>query len=474
MPSRLTVAGLVLMAAACAPRVASAQSESSAIDLVVHAGRPIRVALDERVKLQRVGQPVTGTVLEPVYAYDRVVVPVGTKMRGHIVRIDSGSTFTRARAYATGNFSPPKQVVLQFDTLVLGEGRELPIDTIVKGGIPHVTRQFAGGSPAAHHSDGDEAAVAGQAAHVSFASRTSHELKQKAADGISEAKQKAHDAMASVREPGQLRRLREAAVQSLPYHPQYLVKGTVYDAELSSALTFGHVAPTEPAPAGTAPAPDSILTARLATTLDSAQTPKGTPFEAVITEPVFSADHHVVLPEGTKLSGEVTLATRARRFHRNGQLRFLFERVEVPGRAAAPLLGELHAVDASADDHVAVDEEGGATLENSKTRFIAPALSLLALRASVHHDGERHPDPDGDGTYKTAGNGVGARGFGGFLGMNAIGAVTGMVARPLGIALSAYGAARTVYANVLAKGREVTFAADTPIQVRLAPVASQR
>jgi hypothetical protein len=58
--------------------------------------------------------------------------------------------------------------------------------------------------------------------------------------------------------------------------------------------------------------------------------------------------------------------------------------------------------------------------------------------------------------------------------MNALGAVTGMVARPLGIALSAYGAARTVYANILAKGREVTFAADTPIQVRLAPVASQR
>ena len=474
MPSRLTVGGLLMMAATCAPRVASAQSESSAIDLVVQAGRPIRVALDERVKLQRVGQSVTGTVLEAVYAYDRIVVPAGAKMRGHIAAITSGSTFTRARAYATGNFSPPKQAVLQFDMLVLDEGREVPIDTIVKGGIPHVTRQVAGGSPKAHQSDGAAAAVAAEDTHPSFMSRTSHELKQKAADGISEAKQKAHDAMASVREPGQLQRLRDAAVQTLPYHPQYLAKGTVYNAELSSALTFGCVPPTESAPSGTTPAPDSILTARLATTLDSAKTPRGTPFEAVLTEPVFSADHHVVLPEGTKLSGEVTLAIAARRFHRNGQLRFLFERVEVPGRAAAPLLGELHAVDASADDHLAVDEEGGATLENSKTRFIAPALSLLALRGSINRDGESHPDPDGDGTYKTAGNGVGARGFGGFLGMNAIGAVTGMVARPVGIALSAYGAARTVYTNILAKGREVTFAADTPIQVRLAPVASPR
>jgi hypothetical protein len=263
-------------------------------------------------------------------------------------------------------------------------------------------------------------------------------------------------------------------VQSLPYHPQYLAQGTVYDAELSSALTFGRAALTDSAPAGTAPAPDSILTTKLATTLDSAKTPKGTPFEAVLTEPVFSADHQVVLPEGTKLFGEVTLATQARRLHRNGQLRFLFERVEVPGRPAAPLLGELHAVDASADDHVAVDDEGGATLENSKTRFIAPALSLLALHRSIDRDGERHPDPDGDGTFTGGGNGVGARGFGGFLGMNAIGAVTGMVARPAGIALSVYGAARTVYTNILAKGREVTFAVDTPIQVRLAPVAAPR
>lgn len=474
MLSRLTVGGLLMIAAAFLPGVALAQTESSAIDLVVDAGRPIRVALDERVTLRHVGQPVAGTVVEPVYAYDRVVVPVGAKLRGRVAQINKGSVFTRARAYASGNFSLPKQVVLQFDTLVLDDAREVPIETIVSGGIPHMTRQVAGGPSAARQAGDEIAAAAAEDTHLSFVSRTTHQLKEKAVDGISEAKHKAHDAVASVREPGQLQRLREAAVQSLPYHPQYLAKGTVYDAALSSALAFGRVVPTEPAPAGTAPTPDSILTARLRTTLDSAKTPKGTPFEAVITQPVFSADHHVVLPEGTKLSGEVTLATPARRFHRNGQLRFLFERVEVPGRAPGPLLGELHAVDANADDHLAVDDEGGATLENPKTRFIAPALSLLALRASVDRDGESHPDPDGDGTYKTAGNGVGARGLGGLLGMNAIGAVTGMVARPVGIALSAYGAARTVYSNILARGREVTFAAGTPIEVRLAPVAPQR
>ena len=35
-----------------------------------------------------------------------------------------------------------------------------------------------------------------------------------------------------------------------------------------------------------------------------------------ITETVFSADHQVILPEGTRLTGEVTFAMPARRFHR--------------------------------------------------------------------------------------------------------------------------------------------------------------
>jgi hypothetical protein len=285
-------------------------------------------------------------------------------------------------------------------------------------------------------------------------------------------KQKTSDALASIkslREPGQKGRLKDALVQQLPYHPQYLAKGTVYDAELSSPISFGRAVPSVAAPAGTAPAPDSILTARLATTLDSSTTPRGTPFEAVLTETVFSADHQVVLPEGTKLTGEVTLATPARRFHRNGQLRFLFERVQVPNQAPAPLMGALHSIDASNDDHVAVDDEGGTTLENSRTRFIVPALSLLSLRASIDRDGHRFADPDGDGSIKTGGSGVGSRATGGFIGMGLIGAAVSQITRPVGIAMGVYGAVRTIYTNVLGKGREVTFPADTPIQVRLAP-----
>jgi hypothetical protein len=476
-PRLLVVGFAALLATAGAAQPVAAQSDQPSIDLVVNAGRPLRVALDERIQLKNVGQAVTGTVTEPVYAYDRIVIAVGTKVRGHVAQIDSGSKFVRARAYLNGNFSPTKHAVLQFDTLLLDDGHEVPIDTVVTGGIPNVTRRVAGGSRSTSRTGPEQMASNDDAGSPTLASRARSEIRQRTMDAVSEAKQKVSDTFASIkslREPGQLNRLKDAAVQQLPYHAQYLARGTVYDAELSSPISFGRVVPAVAAPAGTAPAPDSILTARLATTLDSSKTPRGTPFEAVITETVFSADHQVILPEGTKLTGEVTFATPARRFHRNGRLRFLFERVQVPNQPPAPLLGALHAIDASGDDRVAVDDEGGATLENSKTRFIAPALSLLSLHASTEGDGHRFADPDGDGSIRTAGSGAGSRGVGGFIGMGLIGAAVSQITRPVGIALGVYGAARTIYTNVLGKGREVTFQADTPIQVRLAPGPSTR
>jgi hypothetical protein len=468
------VAGVAALAIAGVAQPAAGQSDQPTIDLVVNMGRPLRVALDERVRLKHVGQLVTATVTEPVYAYDRIVIAVGTRARGHVAQIDSGSKFVRARAYLGGNFSPTKHAVLQFDTLLLDDGHELPIDTVVTGGTSNVTRKVAGGSKPIGRG---QSASTDDAASPTLASRARSEIRQRTTDAISGAKQKVRDTLAkvkSLREPGQMSRLKDGAVQQLPYHPQYLAKGTVYDAELSSPISFGRAVPAVAAPAGTPPAPDSILTARLATTLDSSRTPRGTPFEAVITETVFSEDHQVILPEGTKLTGEVTLAQPARRFHRNGQLRFLFESVQVPNQPPAPLLGALHSIDASADDHVAVDDEGGATLENSKTRFIAPTLSLLTLRASIERDGHSFADPDGDGSIRNAGSGVGSRGFGGFIGMGLIGAAVSQITRPIGIAMGVYGAARTMYTNVLGKGREVTFAADTPIQVRLAPGPSAR
>ena len=73
---------------------------------------------------------------------------------------------------------------------------------------------------------------------------------------------------------------------------------------------------------------------------------------------------------------------------------------------------------------------------NSKTRFIAPSLAILALRGDVdQHD---HLDPDGDG-HVIHGGIPGRSSVGGFLGLGLIGAPLGLMSRPVGIALSVVG-----------------------------------
>ncbi len=326
-------------------------------------------------------------------------------------------------------------------------------------GMSNVRRHVAAGARTrATDAPGNEGTV----------TKAGQELKQKTHDSIAAAKQQVSEAIAAIKEPGRMERLKLMLIDRLPYHRQYLPKGTVYDADLQASLSFGRVDPVPSAAEGTSPAPSSILRARLTTTLDSATSTRGSRVEAVVTEPVLSADHRLVIPEGTRLTGQVTLARRARWFHRNGQLRFLIESVQMPQREST-LLASLHSVDVSADEHVAVDEEGGASATNSKTRFVAPALAVLALAGAG--DGEEHPvsprHPQGGG-----GN-PGSMSLGGLLGFNIVGAAVAPLSQPLGLALAIFGVARTTYASVVGKGHDIRFAADTPIELELAPGPSQ-
>src|SRR5258708_11687690 len=209
--------------------------------------------------------------------------------------------------------------------------------------------------------------------------------------------------------PDKLERLKEMLTNRLPYHPQYLHRGTVYTAELLAPLTYGTVIPGRRASPGTLAPPDSVLAARLLTPLDAAKTPRGTPIRAVITQPLFSSDQHLILPEGAELQGEVTFAKGAGRFHHNGQLRFLFETVQLPGGAADKLLASLYSAELSHDQHIAIDEEGGASVPDSKTRFISPAVALVALRVSRGHDRGDHDDADDATPGVHGGNAGGGR-----------------------------------------------------------------
>ena len=225
---------------------------------------------------------------------------------------------------ASGDFSPHRTIAIQF-TSVVRDGKATAIETIAKNETPHPKRAVA---PDAEATDGDTGKVA----------TAKREVKGQASAAAASLKHQVTDVISEVKDPGRTDRAKQWAVSKLPYHPQTLYKGTVYDAELLTSVDFGKTTPHPLAPEGTMPAPDSILSARLLSTLDSGSTPRGSPLEAIVTEPVFAEDGRLIFPEGTKLTGEVTFVRRARRFHRNGQLRFLFERVEPPNQNSAPLL----------------------------------------------------------------------------------------------------------------------------------------
>jgi len=455
----VAAAALALATSLAVPAAARAQS-APGVELVVETGRPLRVVLSDTSTVKRVGQIVTATLVEPVYAHDRIVIPAGTEVRGRVAALENPSKASRLRSYLSGDFSPHRVVQLKFDSFVR-DGAQVPIATIAKNGTPHVTRKVAR-SP----DEGDATGVV---------ARAKEEVKGRAAETVAAAKQRASDALSMVTQPGRMERVKEWAVNRLPYHPQVLRKGTAYDAELQAPLTFGKVEAIASAPEGTTPAPSSILKARLNTTLDSGTTPRGTPLEAVVTEPVFAEDGRLILPEGTTLTGEVTFAQGARRFHRNGRLRFLFESVQLPDRSTAPLLASLHAIDVSGDDGVVLDDEGGAGVANDKSRFVTPALAMLALRASLRQGegggferGAVTAEPRA--TSAAAGSrGLAGRGLGGLIGFGLIGAGLSQISQPLGVAFGFVGLARSVYTNVFGKGSELHFQADTPIQVQLAP-----
>ena len=416
---------------------ARAAAEEPPVELAVKAGRTLRVALDRRIKLGRAGQPITGTLVEPVYSYDRVVIPAGARVAGHIEGFVGPPKGARARAIIRGDFTPLRHAVLRFDRLTLADGREMPLRTQVSGGYENVSVL------APRTSTGKAARLAEQVA---------------AEAGVD---------LAALRGPGKMERLKDALVNRLPYHPQYLRKGTVFTAELLSPLDFGPAAPVGRAPAGELAPAGSVLHARLLKGLDSARSTRGTPVRAVLTQPLLSADGRLILPEGAEMEGEVTFSRAARHLHRNGQLRFLFSTVSLPGEAPEAMKASLHAAELSRGQRVVIDEEGGTSVTNTGTRFILPAIALLSLRSSLETEGA---DP---GELATGGGGdIAAQGPGGFVGWGLLGAALSQVSRPVAVGLGIVGFARSGYRAVFGKGREVVIPPDTPIQLQLSPSAT--
>jgi len=74
--------------------------------MTVEEGTPIKVALDSEVRIRAPGQTIQGRTTEPVYAFDKLLIPVGSVVNCKVSAIDPVAKITRTIQAANGNFSP--------------------------------------------------------------------------------------------------------------------------------------------------------------------------------------------------------------------------------------------------------------------------------------------------------------------------------------------------------------------------------
>jgi hypothetical protein len=424
-----------------ASEMARSKSTDAVISLNVPAGTSLRVAVDRRVRIARPGQAVSGKVTEPVYAFDQPVIPKGSVVTGRVTNIDPISARKRIVSYLNGNFSPLHRYQLEFDSVILPGGERRPIATSVSPGIAEVVHLVAGGAKARKRS---------------AAARAAQNAKE-------EVESRAHDVLDEIKAPGKVQRLKRMLLAQSPYRKQYAEPGTRFYASLTEPLDFGKATRTadQLAQLGQNPPADTVLHARLGWEVSSATARRSDAVSAVLTEPVFSPDGHLLLPANSRIGGEVITAKPARKLHRHGDLRVVFNRMETPDGAIQPVQGSVEGLEADRRAGLRLDDEGGAQATDSKTRYLSTGAALLLTAAASRPDVEH-------GTTDAAGD-PSVRAGAGVSGSGVTGSLIALAARsqPVSIAFAAYGAGTSVYNNFLSHGRDVVFAKDTPLEIAI-------
>lgn len=402
------------------------------IALKVPKGTPIQVVLDREIRIRKVGQPIKGRVAEAIYSFDKLVIPANTKVLGKITRIESVSDVHRAEAALNADFTPPHKVDVEFSSLILPDGRHIPIETKVTPGSGQVI-QFVSAT-------GDQGKGIGAV------------ISKKKREAENQARQQWDAAMQDVKASGKLHRVKRYALAEMPFHPHYINAGTVYFAELQNALDFGSE-PLTPALAQSIAHPvlpdGSIVEARLLTPLNSATAHWGDPVAAIVTKPLFDG-RRLIVPEGSLLKGSVLQVRPASHMSRNGQLRPVFNQLTLPDGIQQKVEASLAGVQASKEQGLKLDAEGGAQATAPKGRYLDTAIALTLAAASQGDD----PINAGEG------------GAGGF---RLVGFAIGIAVRsqPLGMAMGAFGASRSIYTHFFAEGRNVVLPKYTAMDITI-------
>jgi hypothetical protein len=428
------------------------QKESESVDgspimmpMSVEAGTPIKVALDSEVRIRAVGQAIRGKTTEPVYAFDKLLIPVGTLVNGKVTAIDPVPKMARTMQAANGNFSPVRKVHVQFDELVMADGQTVALHTVASPAPDGVLRFVS-----ANEAENKKNRV--QEAATNKVSATRQAIRQQWSD----LEKKIH-------EPGKMHKVKRIVLAQLPVHPQYLDAGTSFNANLLQPLNFGTeaVKPGAMSDIGAPPPTGSVVHARLETQLSSATAKTGDPVEAVITEPLV-VSNHLILPQGSLIKGSVMQVSPARRLGRNGQLRILFREVAPPNGIEQKVETSLEGVAVAKGEHLKLDNEGGAEVTTPRTRYLITGIQVM-LAAS-----QASPDRDaGQGGQNVGEAGGGAAS--GASGFKLVGMIVGIAAhsRVVSAGFGSYGAAMSIYYHFLARGRDVVYPKDMAMVIGL-------
>jgi len=417
---------------------------ASSIPLTVPPGAPLKIALDSEVRVREVGQAIHGRTTEPVYAFDKLLIPAGTMVNGRVSAIDSVPRKRRVLDATDGNFSPVRHVHVQFDELVMADGRHVALQTVASPAPDGILR---------------------------FVSANETEKKNKLQDAagkkVSATRQAIHqqwsDLQKQIHEPGKMHKLKRIALAQLPVHPQYIDAGTSFNADLLQPLDFGTEAvnPELLTDIGSAPPNGSVVHARLVTPLSSSTAQKGDPVEALITEPLVVSDH-LILPEGSVIKGSVAEAHAARRMGRNGQLRILFRQVAPPNGMEQKVETNLEGVAVAKDEHLKLDAEGGAQVTTPRTRYLTTGIAVMLAATQAA------PDRDA-GRGGASGGEAGGSAANGASGFRFVGMIVGLAAhsRVVSAGFGSYGAAMSIYYHFLARGRDVVYPKDMAMVIGL-------
>jgi hypothetical protein len=378
-----------------------------------------------RARLRK-GTEVEGVLTEPVYVYDRLVLPADAIMRGRVSHVVPADRKIRTQALLNGDVTPLHDPAVNFTSIRVGDQ-----DVVISSEALLRSVQLVNFVPGGKKQS----------------------LAQKAKKLIKERIQSAHDAFLA---PGKGDRALRLLYSQMPYHPQRIWPGSQFIADLNApaALTVPAETPPVIAPADASTLDNIVVTARLVAPLSSDLAKKGDVVNAVVTRPVFNAQHQMVLAEGAHLEGTVLQAEASRSFGRNGQLRFVFRGVQRTHEEQQQIHGTLTAAEGSSTQNLTVDEEGGVKSNPDKNRFVAPLV--LGVLAVAGHDSDRDGNSLGRDTVASNGFGIVAR----------ILALT-VNDRNVSTGFATYALAKSIYFRFLTRGHAVTFPRDTVVQVQL-------